>query len=161
MLRDPSLIPLSRDHHHALALCLRTRRALDANRGATSLPENARLIVEKFDSEIRGHFKVEEQVLFPVFSTFAELAGLVDELLAEHRLLVQLVERLRTSSERAVLVEFAGTLERHIRKEERELFESAQRLLSREQLDCLGDSGLSAPSGARGHQAAGNPESLP
>ena len=36
MLRDPSLIPLSQQHHNGLALCVLTRRALVED----SSPEN-------------------------------------------------------------------------------------------------------------------------
>ena len=46
-----------------------------------------------------------------------------------------MVDELRLASSRVMMLAFAGLLRRHVRKEESELFEQAQRLLSREQLD--------------------------
>jgi len=80
---------------------------------------------------------IEEEVLFPALADQAELNGLIAELQAEHVQLKDLVDLLRTRSDRAVLSSFANLLEQHIRKEERVLFEATQRLLSREQLDRL------------------------
>src|SRR4051794_9184869 len=90
MLRDPGLIPLSRDHHHALALCVFTERALAADGSPTGVAAAARRIVQKFDSEIRGHFEFEEQVLFPAFHGIPSTGTLIAELLAEHRRMVAL-----------------------------------------------------------------------
>ena len=66
MLRHPGLVPLSRDHHHALALCVRTERAFGEDASAEAVAQAASGIVEKFDAEILDHFEFEERVLFPV-----------------------------------------------------------------------------------------------
>lgn len=138
MLRDPGLIPLSRDHHHALALYVFTNRALSIDDSAACVEQQAKRIVEKFDSEIRGHFDFEEQVLFPALVDFPTLRQLVDDLLTEHRKLISLIELLRSNGGRQVVDEFCSTLERHVRTEERVLFEEAQRHLTWEQLDAIG-----------------------
>ena len=65
MKRDPRLRPLSRDHHHALALARRaTLAATDRNPGA---PRDAwDEVVQKFDDELLPHFEIEERFLLPV-----------------------------------------------------------------------------------------------
>jgi hemerythrin-like domain-containing protein len=142
MLRDPALIPLSHDHQHALALCVLTDRALAGAGAADSVAPQARRILEQFDSEIRDHFEFEEQVLFPALATFPSVSDLVAELTMEHRRIVSIVESLRSRGDRSVIQEFCEVLGQHVRKEERLLFEEAQRLLSREQLDAIGQARL-------------------
>ena len=84
MFRHPGLVPLSRDHHHALALCVRTDRALAADSSPGALAQAAAAIVQKFDDEIHDHFNFEERVLFPVLAGFEALAPVVVGLKAEH-----------------------------------------------------------------------------
>ncbi|MGH9633072.1 MAG: hemerythrin domain-containing protein [Bryobacteraceae bacterium] len=136
MRRDPSLIPLSHQHQHALALCVLVDRALASGEDAEA---QARVVVDQFDSEMQKHFEVEEQILFPAVMAFASVHDLITELIAEHRRMAALVESLRSSGDRSVILEFSGLLRRHVRKEESVLFEEAQRLLSREQLEAMGE----------------------
>ena len=132
MLRDPSLIPLSHEHQHALALCVLIDRS-------TADPDaQARMIVDQYDAEIKSHFEIEERVLFPVAAALVETRGLTDELVAEHGHLRALVESLRARGEKAAIAEFTAMLRQHVRKEESILFEQMQRLLSREELDSIG-----------------------
>jgi hemerythrin-like domain-containing protein len=98
----------------------------------------AQRILRDFDREIAHHFEVEEQILFPVLAGYAEIKDLVQELLAEHSRMRGAIEVLRSRSDRALVSEFVSTLRRHVRKEENVLFEQAQQLLSRDQLDELG-----------------------
>src|SRR6476620_11343165 len=103
MLRDVSLIPLSRDHHHALALCLRITRALSANPTEPNFPAQAQQVCIAFEREIGAHFETEEQVLFPALANVPAVSALILELLEEHRALRSLVALLHTSSDRALL----------------------------------------------------------
>lgn len=137
MLRDPALIPLSRDHQHALALCVVAERVLGSDDSHAAADAQARKIVDKFDSEIARHFEVEERILFPALADFADVRDLISELLDEHSKLIALVDRLRTDANREIIAEFTTMLQAHVRKEERQLFEEAQRLLSRERMDAL------------------------
>ena len=132
MLRDPSLVPLSHQHHHALALCVLI------DRSPADVDAQARAIVDQFDSEMRLHFELEERVLFPAAAALASTRDLVHELIAEHRRMTALVDALRYAANRAIMAEFSGVLRQHVRKEESVLFEEMQRLLSREQLDSIG-----------------------
>ena len=132
MLRDKSLIPLSREHHHALALCVRVDRALGGDPNLASL---ARAIVSQFDSEMRAHFEAEERALFPTMALFESTAELTARLTAEHRRMTDVVDQLRHGAARETLEDFTDLLRAHVRAEENLLFQEAQRLLSREQLD--------------------------
>jgi hemerythrin-like domain-containing protein len=139
MLRDANLIPLSHQHQHALALCVLVERALAAGGKQPVCDEQARSVVNHFDAEMRTHFDIEEQVLFPALINFERVADLVNELSDEHHRMRELVDRLRTGGDSPVLAEFTDLLRRHVRKEENVLFQQAQELLGREQLDGLGE----------------------
>src|SRR5512146_1257511 len=82
MLRDPSLIPLSHQHQHALALCVRIDRGLrDRTVDAATLQEDVDTL---FRNEIEYHVRAEEQVLFPGLQQVESLPALLDELRVEH-----------------------------------------------------------------------------
>ncbi len=137
MLRDRSLIPLSRQHQHALALCVRIDRASPV--GDADLAAWQAEIAQHFQSEIRIHFAAEEQVLFPAARKFPELIPLVEELLSDHaelRAAFAKAEARRMSA--AELSAFAERMSAHIRKEERQLFERIQELMSDEELALVG-----------------------
>ena len=138
MLRDPGLIPLSRDHQHALALCVLTQRALRQDDSPASVADRAANIVSKFEAEIREHFVFEEEVLFPEVMGIPQLAPIVAQLLEEHVRLIGLVDELRTAPDRRLIDEFCTVLEQHVHREERVLFEETQRVLPRQRLDLIG-----------------------
>ena len=137
MLRDPSLIPLSHQHQHGLALCVTIERGLRQDRSPETAAKMARRVADIFDLELRNHFDVEERILFPAIRENLGPTPLVDELIAEHRQLEALVRDVATA-EPEVLLRFAAQLSEHIRREERELFEDIQKRLPRETLDRLG-----------------------
>jgi hemerythrin-like domain-containing protein len=134
MLRDSSLIPLSQQHHNGLALCVLTRRALAGDSSPAAVAAMAQKVINRYELELMNHFEIEEQVLFPACGDMP----LIRELLADHRSIEALVGRLRTAPSPELLEEFCELLTRHIRREERELFEEAQRQLPREVLDRAG-----------------------
>ncbi len=137
MLRDKNLIPLSHQHQHALALCVRIDRALQA--GQVDMLAWQAEIQQLFVAEVRNHFEAEERELFPIALRFAELGQLVQELLSEHTLLRDYFGlATERSMDPAKLHDFARKLAAHIRKEERQLFEVVQRLLAPEELASLG-----------------------
>jgi hemerythrin-like domain-containing protein len=137
MLRDKSLIPLSRQHQHALALCVRLDRAIQA--GEIDRDAWQAEIAQIFEQEITLHFAAEEKEVFPAAAKFAKLQPLVLELLAEHALLRDLFGHAqRKTLAQKDLSAFATTLAQHIRKEERQLFEGMQKLMSAKELSALG-----------------------
>ena len=137
MLRDPSLIQLSRQHHNALALCVRLERALQA--GAADLGAWQLEVHQHYANEVQFHFAAEEKVLFPAARRFPELAALVEELSSEHgRLRNYFVHAEQGTMNQGELETFAKLLSGHIRKEERQLFETMQQRMRPEELKSLG-----------------------
>lgn len=137
MLRDKSLIPLSHQHQRALALCVRIDRAQPIP--AADLDTWQSEIEQHFEQEINIHFSAEEQVLFPAARRLPELIPLVEELIADHTALRESFSQAkahRMSTE--TLAALAQHLSSHIRKEERQLFERLQQLMSPEELFALG-----------------------
>jgi len=146
MLRDKNLVPLSRQHQHALAMCVRIDRALQAG-DIDCAPWQAE-IAQLWEQEVSAHFAAEETFVFAAAVRFDELRQLVSELIEDHRELRAFVERaadrrLDTDS----LREFGQKLSQHIRKEERQLFESLQKLLTAEEFARLGTELQSALAG--------------
>jgi len=138
MLRDPSLIPLSRQHQHALALCVRLDRALQA--AAVDLSVWQLEVHQHYANEVQFHFAAEEKVLFPAARRLPELVALVEELSAEHeRLRAYFVHAERGTMNQGELETFVKLLSGHIRKEERHLFEAMQKRMRPEELKSLGD----------------------
>jgi hemerythrin-like domain-containing protein len=137
MLRDANLIPLSRQHQHALALCVRIDRASPVPEAELSSWQAE--IALHFLSEIRIHFAAEERVLFPAARSFQELVPLLDELLIDHAALREFFARAEAHNMSASeLSAFAQRMSAHIRKEERQLFERLQQLLNEDELSRLG-----------------------
>lgn len=137
MLRDRSLIPLSHQHQRALALCVRIDRAQPIP--LADLEGWQAEIEQHFDQEIKIHFSAEESVLFPAAGHFPELIPLVGELIADHAALRESFSQAEARRMSAVsLLAFAQQLSAHIRREERQLFERLQQLMTRQQLAALG-----------------------
>ena len=137
MLRDRSLVPLSHQHHNALGRCVLTERSLDSDRSPENLHRLARRIIDRYEIELANHFALEEEVLFPPLRE-AGVDGLVGQLVGEHRQLEAHVEAIRHGAAAETIEEFSSLLRRHVRREENELFEEAQRRLPREVLDRVG-----------------------
>ncbi len=135
MLRDPNLIPLSHQHHNALALCVLTRRSLAADGTPQNISKLAKRVIDRYEIELVNHFEMEEQVLFPL----CEGMPLIPELVGEHRRMEALVAGLRAAASPELIEQFCALLSSHIRKEETELFEQIQRDLPRETLHRAGE----------------------
>lgn len=137
MLRDPNLIPLSRQHQHALALCVRIDRASPV--GDSDMAAWQSEIAQIFQSEIRVHFGAEENVLFPAVRRFPALVPLVEDLLLDHFMLREGFAKAEAHEMSAGdLSAFGERMSTHIRKEERQLFERMQELMNQEELTRLG-----------------------
>lgn len=135
MKRDPALQPLSRDHHQALFVAQRLRRAEGREAAAAEF-------LAFWREHGRRHFQVEEEVLFPAW---AERETGYDEqmvlrALGDHHA-VRLAAR-RAAASRATLEELRelGTrLNAHVRFEEREMFPEIEAALDRDELGALAE----------------------
>ena len=131
MKRIPELRKLSEDHHHGLVLARKARSVKDE-----TLAEKVRLeVVNKFHDELDPHFIIEEKYLAPPLETLGENA-LIERFRNDHQELRSLVHDLVRHS-LTTLKKFGEKLEAHIRFEERELFEVAQKRLSVESLKAI------------------------
>ena len=139
--RHPSLVPLSRDHRDALALAFRLHHPSPPGPATAVTPPStpagrAAEVLDFFVVHLDGHFRAEEVILFPAIEAHvapdAPTAVLLHALRDEHRLLAQLRDAIagaldadddtRDARLAAPLQELADVLERHVRREERELF---------------------------------------
>lgn len=134
MKRFSELRELSEDHHHGLVLARKAHQA--ASRGQELQVSRVwKEVEETFASELEPHFEIEEKYIGVPLRNAGELE-LVDRLHAEHK---ELREWFRSEAGRSAadLALFGKLLERHIRIEERELFEAAQEQLDSQTLKAV------------------------
>lgn len=120
MKRATALTPLSRDHHHGLAVAQRLVRAT----AQTATDARTRFLAF-WQTEGRHHFQIEEEQLLPALARHVP-----PEHEAVVRVLVDHVELRRQAGDLATqpppslktLKELGYRLQRHIRHEERVLF---------------------------------------
>ncbi len=126
-MRHPSLILLSHDHHHGLALALRCRKqALGQIKpmGAEGLWLRAREFRDFFIKNLTNHFRAEEETLFPALQrAVPDSQPIIEQLVLEHQEIRAAMPNLKSEAGLGkVIFDLGDLLERHIRKEERELF---------------------------------------
>lgn len=134
MKRCPELLTLSREHHTALLLARRAQRAAQA-RATEAVHRLWREVDAYFHAELAPHFRIEEDVLLPALERVGETDAAL-RVRAEHRDLRRLVDG-RDGETSATLAAFADGLARHVRYEEREVFEAAQARLGRRDLAAI------------------------
>lgn len=120
MKRDPALVVLSRDHHKALSVALRLRRATAGT--ATGVRADA---LRFWTMVGRAHFRLEEEVLLPAYARYGDPHHpLVARALCDHVAIRQRMDTLARDAppEVACLRELGTMLSDHVRLEERELF---------------------------------------
>lgn len=145
MKRHPSLVPLSRDHHHGLVMA---RRLI---LGGPSTPrddwplapeEQARRLVAFYESDLRPHFEAEEAQVFPLAAErLTDGPARVTALVAQHRTMAGMIEALFADPRSEVakrLAAFGELLRDHIHDEERILFEQMQAECDAEEMEALG-----------------------
>jgi iron-sulfur cluster repair protein YtfE (RIC family) len=116
MKRDPALRSLSHDHHQALFVAQKLRRA-----DATNAAAARALFVEFWNREGRRHFQVEEEVLFPSYAVHGDAHDpLVLRALGDHVEIRAVADSV--SEDLTELHELGRRLAEHVRLEERELF---------------------------------------
>ena len=150
--RHQSLIPLSHQHRDALMVAFRLHHPappgpVTAMTPASTPQSRAADALTFFREHLVGHFRAEEDELFPVLRE--RMAGddsrtaLLDRLVHEHRRLESLRDGVATAGDdeaalAPALTAFADLLEAHVRCEERELFEIVPDLLAADDAEPLG-----------------------
>ena len=135
MKRSPELSPLSHDHHQALFVAQKLRRADDREASTAEL-------LEYWEPQGRRHFEVEEGVLLPAWFELDPDPdpSLAARVAAEHLAIRTLVRRARAGDLELGGVHEAGRLlADHVRFEEREFFPLVERRLAPAALRQLGE----------------------
>lgn len=118
MKRHPAFVPLSQEHHHTLALCLRILRNPQADHRAEICAHY---------SDLEAHFQAEENMFAPLWPLLRR-PDLQQRFEREHALLRALFQAADFQSA-DWNSEFATALREHARFEERELFPALERVL--------------------------------
>ena len=132
MKRSEALQPLSRDHHRALEVALKLRRATD---------EDADTVAQEFLSFWREHgarhFRVEEDVMLPAFARHGDPTSPdVVRVLTDHVEIRRRAADLEAAAEPDVadLNALGEMLNDHVRHEERVLFPLIEESLPADEL---------------------------
>ncbi|MGH2826940.1 MAG: hemerythrin domain-containing protein [Actinomycetota bacterium] len=136
--RHDSLIPLSHDHHHALAQA----RRLEVAASMTDLPERRRAaddFVNFYLGRLVRHFREEEELFFAPLVNDDEAHDRVMQAVEEHLQVHALARALRSQlaageAEPETLSALSRLLTTHVRWEERNLLPLVEKLLPQEQL---------------------------
>jgi hemerythrin-like domain-containing protein len=137
--RDPALVSLSHDHHHALFLAQALRRAEE-----TTVSSTRRAVLDFWRDHGREHFRVEEEILFPAFAGHGDPHDpLLARALCEHAVIRHWIDTLTDDAARPLrperLHELGELLAAHVRLEERELFPLIEATLPAPVLAALGE----------------------
>lgn len=112
----------------------------------TRAEKKRRQLLDKIDQEMHVHTHIEEEIFYPAFreSGNSEFSKMYFEALEEHRAVLELVmpdlRKTEPTSDKfsgraKVLKEL---IEHHMDEEEKDMFRKAQKAMSREELDGLG-----------------------
>ena len=140
MKRSSELRPLSAEHHQALLVAFQLKKSLEGHAESAGAPKDVPGLISlarRFHEKVfLSHAAAEEELLGRYLTE-----GDMRRLKAEHGELTLHVQASRSgppAGQRAALHAFAELLERHIRWEERELFEFAEANLDHEALAAIG-----------------------
>ena len=128
--RHQAIVSFSKDHHFGLLLVWKIRQGLknDVN------PERiSKYVTYFFKEDLEKHFEEEEQLLFcelPVNDVLRKQAE------ADHQEILKLVRAVtEKKDDTGLLNQLADMLEKHIRFEERELFNHLQTMINADALE--------------------------
>jgi len=124
--RHPSLIPVARDHVHALSIAVRLQRGRkgESDRWPQEPADQLAALRAFYADHLQRHFEIEEDLVFPIAKRHVpESTALVSRLLEEHRQLERMIVSPEAATLDAAALAAIGTLlEAHVRREDRTLF---------------------------------------
>lgn len=133
MKRAEALRPLSRDHHQALFVAQRLRRA-------ERVDDAVEVFLGFWNEHGRHHFRVEEEVLLPIWAVLGNADDdAVARIAVEHLSIRRAALEMESEPPPLEQLQALGQLlDAHVRFEERELFPRIEQDLSEESLHRLG-----------------------
>lgn len=140
MKRHPRLIPLSRFHRSVLFLALVCKKNAPPVKGYPQDLEGKRDYATSFyNRQLKAHMDLEEEKLFPqIVNRTKSIDQLVKELILEHRAIDECMQKLPGSDDLSSHLDQLGhLLEKHVRKEERQLFQQVQEVFTETELQTL------------------------
>jgi hemerythrin-like domain-containing protein len=135
MKRSEALASLSRDHHQALVVAQKLRRATDA-----TAREARETFLAYWSSHGRRHFRLEEELLFPAYAGYGDPHDpLVLRALGEHVMIRHHADALAAAETAlpASLQQLGAELAAHVRLEERDVFPMIERLVPKDELEAV------------------------
>lgn len=138
MKRIAAFKALSIDHHHGLVLARKAKMAAVENLHETKSQEIWDELQTHAKKVLIPHFEIEESYIATALNAIndPDIDQLVNRLLSEHEVLRQLFTSVDACNT-AHLKQLGELLEQHIRFEERELFEVAQKKLDDQSLQAI------------------------
>jgi hemerythrin-like domain-containing protein len=132
MKRSRALTSLSRDHHQALVIAQKLRRA-----DADGAEEACTAFIAYWSEHGAQHFRLEEELLLPAYAAHGDPHHpLVLQALGDHVAIRQRAARLMSAGEPTPdeLRDVGTRLAAHVRLEERELFPMIERAMPPDEL---------------------------
>ena len=131
MKRHPALVTLSQDHHHALVVAQRLRRA---HRGTAA--DAARAFGEWWEPDARQHFRLEEEILLPALAAngVSPREEAIVQTLVDHMLIRRDAAVIANRAPLDLLHDLGNRLAAHVRLEEQHLFPLIESTLREDQL---------------------------
>ena len=105
----------------------------------SNLEDKKNYTIAFYNSELINHFLEEEEILFPlVKGRNSDVDNQMKVIIKEHKMMEKLISEIKDTNElEEKLDELGWLLEKHIRKEERELFTAIEKLLTENELSEL------------------------
>jgi hemerythrin-like domain-containing protein len=132
--RSKELITLSREHHDGLLLCWKINSGLDKGIAAERIVS---YVLNVYENNLDTHFTEEEQHVFTLLPAY-NIYRLEAE--NEHKILRGMIKTLASTEDgkEQLLRDFALALQKHIRYEERVLFNLIEKEAGNTALHALG-----------------------
>lgn len=130
--RIAPFISYSKEHHFGLLLVWKIRQGIAKEITAERM---SNYVLYFFEADLRHHFKDEEKFLFTLLPEDHLLRQKAE---LEHNKIFNLITSIQLDkNNETLLLEFADTLEKHIRFEERILFTELQTIISKEEIAAI------------------------
>ena len=125
--REEYLKALSREHHHSLLLCWKIKTGFTKGVSITRM----KLYIDWFfKNHLQPHFEMEEKYIFPILGNENIF---IKQAVEEHKIITALF--CNTSQIEISIKQIQVDLEKHIRFEERVLFDEIQKVASSENME--------------------------
>lgn len=129
MKRHEYLIPFSRFHRSILFLALIAKENAPKVKGyPEQIEDKINYALDFYENQLVNHFETEKREVFDVFrNKDSQVDQLLNEIELERKEIVNLFEKLmKVPDNHTLFFEIGERLEKHVRKEERELFQTIQ-----------------------------------